>query len=191
MRIFVSTLSVLAVVVLIGCASTGKAVSLYQAIDLQQDLDQQTLQRYQAEAKNVADAGGECHMATLEKSPWNPLGLLAYWDAGKVQTMPGKNGELYYMASQKRGFGPLSLLWVSQEDATYDANGKLLSNMAMRSTGLGMVTMSHETRTRLGGETWMTHKTSHLFHHTLNISDMDGMKGYSLFSSPNPASVGN
>jgi hypothetical protein len=177
--------------ILAGCASTANKIPVYQQVDLTKDLDPQTLDRYQAEIKQVRDSGANCHMATLEKTNWWPLGLIAFWHRGSVETMPGQNGQIYYMASRTRGYGPLSIIYVSKENATYDAKGELLTNMSMNSIAWGHLAMVHEMRSRLDSETWMNHWTAHLLHHIFSISDMNGMIGFSLFSAPNPIGYGD
>ncbi|MCL5270316.1 MAG: hypothetical protein M1457_07160 [bacterium] len=130
-------------------------------------------------------------MATLEATNWWPLSLVAYWRRGSVMTMPGNDGQLYYMVSQTRGYGPLSLIYLSQEDAAFDTQGKRLTHMTGRAVMMGCLAMSHEMESRLDPDTWMTHKTLHLIHHLINISDMDGMTNVSLFTAPNPIGYGH
>jgi hypothetical protein len=177
--------------ILTGCASTAGKIPAYQQVDLTKDLDPSALNRYQAETKQVRDSGANCHMATLEKTNWWPLGLIAFWNRGSVETMPGQDGQIYYMASQTRGYGPLSIVYVSKEDATYDAKGKLLTDMSMSSVAWGHLAMFHDVRSRLDSETWMSHWTAHLLHHIISISQMNDMVGVSLFSAPNPIGYGD
>jgi len=173
---------------LAGCATpgTGTRVAAFQTINLKADLDPAVLARYRAATPRASDAGGTCHMATLEETNWWPLGLLLFWHRGSVQSMPGEKGRTVYMVSQTRGFGPLSVLYVSREDATFDADGRLLADMSMGSVLWGHLAMFHGMRFRLDGDTWMTHSTSHWLHHAISVLDMNGVAGVSLFSAPNP-----
>lgn len=182
------SLFVVSALLVAGCASTAPS---YRPIDLKADLDRETLQRYQAEGKDAGVSGANCHMATLEKTNWWLPALIAYWHRGSVEIMPGQDGQVYYMVSQTRGFGPLSVLYVAKQDATFDAKGRLLTDMSMSSVLWGHLAMLHEVRSRLDDTTWMTHNTSHWLHHLISVSDMNGMMGVSLFSAPNPLGVGD
>ena len=119
--------AVIAVAALLaGC--TG--ANAYQSVDLQSNLDQATLDRYQSEWKALADAGQGGHMVELESSNWWPLGLILYHRDSSVTRMETPQGPVYHVKSG-HGFAPLSLLYSVSTHATNSSGRK-------RRAGLGV-----------------------------------------------------
>jgi len=129
-------------------------------------------------------------MIVLEHTNWWPLGLLAYWKQGTVYAMRGADGRPRYMVSQSTGYGPLSLVYVSGQDAMYDAGGKRINAMGMDSVLWGHLAMFHQMGSRDATGKWLQHKSSHLVHHLINVSTMHGQTRWSLLSAPNPVGAG-
>jgi hypothetical protein len=172
-----------------GCATQGGKIAAYQSVDLQGDLAKADLARYQTEAGAVDKQSQPEAMPFLENTNWLIPGFLAYWDKGSVRVMTGPKGERTYMVSRTLGYGPLSVIWVSKEDAVYAGDGSLASVMKMSSAFWGHLAMIHNMRSRLPDGSWHNHSTSHLLHHILSIESGHGGGSVSLFSAPNPLGV--
>jgi hypothetical protein len=155
-------------------------------------------------------------MTRLEHTDLWPLGLLAYWERGTATQVTPKPDSPSYRASEASGFGPLSILYVTQSDATFDAQGKRLSARTTGSALFGILAMVTESKvllpngqwqrsvqSKFGGPLLMVHKSEFLLsngqwqkttsaqflHGLLHIHWAPGRTTVSLFSSPNPASM--
>jgi outer membrane murein-binding lipoprotein Lpp len=175
---------VLAGVTLAGCTGANP----YRSVDLSQNLDQATLDRYENEWKALQAAGHTEAMVQLERSNWWPLGLIAYHRDCSVTRMAGPGGTIYHVTSG-HGFGPLSLLYTISTDASFTANGERVNWMRFQSALTGCLMMSHETDANLADGREEHSSASHWVHHVLNIHSMDGHTYVSLFTLPNPIGV--
>lgn len=175
----------------VGCICGPAGSASYRRVDTKRDLDRTTLARYRAEAAEAARAGQTGHMLVLEHSNWWPLGLLAFWHRGAVQALPAPQGGTYYMVSQSRGYGPLSVLYVSQQDATFRDDGSRFSTMDTSSILWGHLVMTHEMESEDKGGHWESHEMTSLIHHFINWGQMEHEFFFSLFSAPNPVGFGN
>lgn len=163
--------------ILTSCA----AVPRYQPIDLRADLDPATLARYKAAtAQGVA---GHCG-TLLEKTDGRLLGALLFWKNGSVEVMQTSNGPVY-MVAENLGLGPVCIAYLNSTWSTYDAQGKRISTMGGASSGLGCIIMTHWMENLKPSGAWHKHWMGHFIHHMLNFSDMDGKKGFGLFTMPN------
>ncbi len=175
---------------LAGCRSVP-GVSPYRSVDPDADLDASTLDRYRSELQRVREAGQAGHAAVLERTNWWPLGLLAYWRKGEVRAMIMPGGRRRYMVSASEGFGPLSLFYVTERSASYDAQGRRVAGNSGTSLLWGHLAMSHrmETRDEETGH-WRRMNSVHFAHHLINWGAGHGGSWVSLFSAPNPVGVG-
>jgi len=188
-RIWASVTLLAALLALSACAGSAPA---FRDVDLTSDLDAATLARYGRQLAAADKTAEKCHftghhMATLERTNWWPLGLVAYWKRGSVQAMHTTSGEWNYMVSKSTGLGPLAALFVRGEMAAFDSKGKRLSYMSHDGVGFGHLLMAHSMGSRLEGGDWMEHQTYSIFHHLLNIGTGHGRPSVWLFSAPNPA----
>jgi len=170
--------------ILAGCGGPRP----FQPVDLDRDLAGSDVARYESEWKEAQTEGQPAAMATLEHTNGWPLGLLLYWGRGTAMRMACHGGPAYHV-SRAVGFGPLSCLYVSGTDATYDTTGKRLSTMSMSSVLLGHLAMVHTSDVLLPNGQRQRMTSMHLLHHILSIHLMDGHTAVSLFSAPNPAGV--
>jgi hypothetical protein len=169
-----------------GCASAPGA-SRFTGVSLTQDLDAASLARYRAEAEQARSAGQSGSMLVLERTNHWPLGLLAYWRQGSVKAMGGADGPGLYTVTVSRGYGPLSIFFVSGSTATFSGTGQFLHGMDTRSVLWGHVAMQHVMNPG-GGH---VHKSLGLLHHLINIASEHGRSSVSLFSAPNPVTFGD
>lgn len=160
----------------------------YRSVDLQQNLDQTALARYETEWKTLQAAGRVEPMVRIEHSNWWPLGLIAYHRECSVTRMDTPKGPVYHVMSG-HGFGPLSLLYARSTDATYTAAGERINWMRMQTALTGCLSMGHETDATLadGRREWSS--SWGLIHHVFNFHAMDGHSYFSLFTVPNPIGV--
>jgi hypothetical protein len=177
----------LAFAVTVGCAAP-RGASAFQPVDLGRDLDAATLARYRAEAAEVAGSGH--HGAIIEYRNGWPLGLLAFWRKGEVRVMQGTDGRPQYAVSAATGYGPLSMFWVTGEDAMYDADGKRQHSMGMGSAVWGHIYMTHTMENPAPDGTWHRSESHHVMHHMINWTKQHGASGFYLFSTPNPVGSG-
>jgi hypothetical protein len=150
------------------------------------NLSPQTVARYESEWKAVqASAGSDCCMAELELTNWWPLGLLLYWDRGSVMRSETANGPIY-MVSKAWGLGPMCIVYVAEDMATFDSKGQRLSGMNVWNCALGMVGMVHNSDAILANGQRQTMSAGHLAHHLIAYHAMDGHTQISLLTGPNP-----
>ena len=167
-----------------GCAVVGKYG--FTDVDLNGNLTPQSLNRYESEWKAI-QAGGEAGgcMAQLELTNWWPLGLILYWDRGSVMRSETADGPTY-MVSKAWGLGPLCIVYVTEDMATFDAKGRRLSGMGVWNCLLGMVGMVHSGDAILANGQRQTMSAGHLAHHLLAYHTMDGHTQISMLTGPNP-----
>ena len=161
--------------VLAGCAGANA----FQRVDLSRDLRPEDVARYEKEWAAVKDQGGG---AVLEHTNGWPLGLLAYWDRGTV--MRTGTDPVEYHVRRTSGYGPLSLLYVTETHSTYNAQGKLLGKMEMGSILFGHLAMYHTGDVLLNDGRWQHTYSSHWLMF-LNIHKMDGHSATSIITGPN------
>lgn len=190
MRIVCILLMVSVLAVVVGCAVGTGSVSSFYPVNLKQDLDESTLSRYETELKGVPAGHHTDHLLTLERTNWWPLGIVAFWRRGTVQAMRSANSPHTYLVSRTRGLGPLSVLYVSKEQAVYREDGKRLNYMANHSLGWGHLAMFHMVGWSVSDKEWMEHRSAHLIHHLLNIATGHGGYSVSILSAPNPLGTG-
>lgn len=183
-------LAVVAVLLLglAGCVS-APGVSSFSSVDLTRDLDTATLARYRAESEAITRAGQDGESLLLERTNWWPLGLLAYWRQGSVEAMGAAAGHRFYTVTRSRGYGPLSVFYVSGRTATFGESGELLHGMATGSVLWGHLAMLHSMDPGHAGG-GHGHKSLGLLHHLINVGWGHGSTSVSLFSAPNPVAFG-
>ena len=191
MRKFGLLMAVIGLSFTVGCAGIGAGVSPYRSIALNRDLDAATLARYRAETEKAVEAGQRDHVVVLERSNWWPLGLVAYWHRGSVRAMRMLHGDTVYMVSRSRGYGPLSVAYVSKEDASFGTDGKRLNGMTTSSVLWGHLAMFHVMGSQADHGGWQRHESAHLLHHIINWTKAHGKVSFSLFSAPNPVGFGD
>jgi hypothetical protein len=153
------------------------------------DLDAATLSRYQTEVReSPKEQSG--HTFILENTNLWPLGLAAYWKQGTVRAVHVGADQYEYVVSSSRGYGPLSIVYVSKTQTAFDGNGRRKSQMAGSSILWGHLAMFHAMGSQTSHGHWMKHKTAHYLHHLLNFGSDHGGAYFSLASSPNPIGVG-
>jgi hypothetical protein len=175
---------------LAGCTSMP-GVSPYRTVDLDADVDAATLDRYRAEFEGARAAGQRGDSIVLERTNWWPLGLLAYWRKGDVRAMTMPGGKRRYMVSASEGFGPLSVFYVTERSASYDAQGRRVAGSRGTSLLWGHLAMSHHMERwdeQVGH--WGRMHSVHFAHHLINWGAGHGGSWFSLFSAPNPVGVG-
>jgi hypothetical protein len=173
-----------------GCAAV-RGVSSYTPVDLGRNLDATALARYRTEVEQAAAAGQAGHAIVLERTNWWPLGLLAYWKRGEVKTMTHAEGNTLYVVSESRGYGPLSIGYVSGRTAVYGSDGRRMHGMGIASVFWGHLAMLHSMDFELGQGRWHTHKSAGFLHHMVNVVEAHGKRTMSLFSNPNAATFGD
>ncbi|MHC4479981.1 MAG: hypothetical protein ACYS1C_03305, partial [Planctomycetota bacterium] len=157
--------------------------------DLDRDLAEGTLARYRAEAVAAERAGQEGHVLVLESTNLWPLGLVGYWRRGSVRAMEMPGG-VEYLVSESRGYGPLSVLYVSGDEAAFSADGVRLRGSASASLLWGHLAMFHSMDSGGAGSARHRHDSAHLLHHFLNWSTEHAGTSFWLFSAPNPVGAG-
>lgn len=168
------------VFVMAGCAGTQ-----YQIVDLKQDLDQETLQRYDSEWKAL----GSPASATLERSNWWPLGLVIYHRDATVTRSNTALGPVYEVQSG-HGVGPLSFFYTRSTHALFNATtGERLSWGHMWTIYRGCIAMTHQSDYQRADGSRGKMTSGHYAFHMLNYHDMGGHKYASLFTLPNPIGV--
>jgi hypothetical protein len=171
-----------------GCACPPGAAR-YRTVDLDRDLAEGTLARYRAEAVAAERAGQEGHVLVLESTNLWPLGLVGYWRRGSVRAMEMPGG-VEYLVSESRGYGPLSVLYVSGDEAAFSADGVRLRGSASASLLWGHLAMFHSMDSGGAGSARHRHDSAHLLHHFLNWSTEHAGTSFWLFSAPNPVGAG-
>jgi hypothetical protein len=182
---------ILAVVIgLAGTTLTGciTGANPYRSVDLSQNLDQVTLDRYESEWKALQAAGHTEPMVQLEHSNWWPLGLIAYHRDCSVTRMAGPNGPVY-MIQSGHGFAPLCIIYSIDTCAKYTAKGERIDWMRMQASLKGCLFMGHQTDAKLADGSETCSSSWHLVMHNFNYHAMDGHAYYSLFTVPNPIGV--
>ncbi len=178
--IVVGVLSAIVVFGLVGCSSARP----YVPIDLASDLSQETLRRYEGEWEEMRAAGHADGMATLERTNWWPLGLVAYHRDASVMRMPGPEGPTYTVMNGT-GIGPISILYAGSTHATFNARGERISIMKMASYLWMHLAMTHESEAVLSNGAREKMSGLALFMHLINIQRMGGHTYVSLFTVPN------
>lgn len=174
-----------------GCAGLRGDSLPFRTVDLERDLDKDAVARYEAQWKQMRQAGhAEGATARLEYTNWWPLGLLGYWHRGSVTRELTPSGAPAYDVSRTRGFGPLAALYVSQTDVSFDAEGRRLGTAKMKTFLWGQLASLSEEDNLLPSGKRQRMSSLHLFHmHPINIHKMDHHAVVSLFSMPNPLGV--
>ncbi len=180
MRRLQSVAIVAVLAISLGCA--GPAVSSFRPVGVGGNLPHTAVERYRSEMEE-APASSE-HTVLLEESNGWPLGILAYWRRGTVHAM-SHGGDTRYIVTRSRGYGPLSMFYVAEDQAVFDADGRRLNGSSMSSVLFGHIAMFHKMD---NGE--REHRSAHLVHHLLNWSKGHGRTRISLFSAPNPVEFG-
>ena len=168
-----------------GCAGFRGSSQPFQSVDLNGNLAQDALSRYEQEWKVLHETGRHSDMARLEHTNWWLPGLVAYWRRGSVTRTVSEAGGLNYDVSSTRGIGPLSVLFAGETHATFNDKGERLNRMWMGSLLWGHLAMFHENQVLLPDGTWRNSVSMHLLHHIISIHTMDGHTSVSLFSMPN------
>jgi hypothetical protein len=179
----------LVVAVLLSCAAgcvSAPGASRFTSVDLTRNLDAATLDRYRAERETVTGAGQVGGSLLLERTNRWPLGLLGYWQQGSVEAMQMGGGHDSYTVTTSRGYGPLSVFWVSSRTAMFSGDGELLHGMGTGSIFWGMLAMLHSMDAGRGH----TQKSVGLLHHLVNVEWDYAGTSVSFFSAPNPAGFG-
>lgn len=164
-----------------GCGS----LPAYQPIDLDRDLNPQTLERYKSTFEDMREA--EHHhngMVKLEHTNWWLSGLIAYYRRGTVMRIDGTDGPVYHIMNGW-GLGPLSVIFSSASHATFDSDGRRLSGMRMDNALFGHLAMSHSGDSLLANGQKEEYHSMHLFHHIFNWHRMNDHSYVSLFTVPN------
>ncbi|MFO7956616.1 MAG: hypothetical protein R6X33_05910 [Candidatus Brocadiia bacterium] len=172
-----------------GCSGTP-GVAAYRPVDLTGDLDPATLSRYRAEAERARAAGQTGRALVLEQTNWWLPGVLAYWRRGSVRGMETTDGERHYTVSASTGYGPLSVLYVDEQTATYRADGRRVGAHSGFSLLWGHLAMNHTMESRGPDGRWGRSDAIHLVHHLVNWGSRHGRSWFSLFSAPNPVGLG-
>ncbi len=184
-----TSLLALSLVSAIGCTTFDGGAASFTNVDLVGDLDAETLARYQEEVAAARADGASGDELVIEKTDLWPLGLLAYWERGTVTAhdMPG-HGTLYSV-EKTRGYGPLAMVWVSEERATFDAKGVRMDGSLAGSVLWGHLAMVHEMDHSMCGMN-QKHTSLHLLHHLINVSTVGDKTAVYLLSGPNPVGFG-
>ena len=175
---------VLATAALAGCVGPNP----YRSVDLQRNLDQAALERYESEWQALPAADRAKHEVVLEHSNWWPLGIIAYHRDSSVTRMAGPAGPVFQVTSG-HGFGPLSLLYSVSTHATYTAKGERENWMRLQAILKGCLAMAHDTNVQLADGRVERSSSWHLVHHIFNVHTMDGHSYISLLTVPNPIGV--
>ncbi len=190
MRRVLMLLAVVATFLSVGCAYPA-GLSKYEPLDLGQDLDAATLARYNSETKAVRAAGQQGDVLWLERSNGWALGLLLHWRKNGVRVMSASGSNPQYMVTEERGYGPISLLYLSTRTVRYDANGKRMREASATNVVMGMIVALFDTSERGGDGAWRERNSVSIARHVLNWSRGQGASGFWLFSLPNPAGWGD
>jgi predicted small lipoprotein YifL len=176
-----------AALALLACATTGPYA--FTDVDVNADLSPQTVSRYEYEWKAIEGAGqAECCMAELELSNSWPLGLFLYWHRNTAMRSPSPNGPIYTVAKAS-GYGPLCLFFCSDEEGTFDAQGKRLGGMSSMTPLMGHFGMLHFTDSALINGHHQKMTMAHAMHHIVNFHKMDDHIQVSFLSGPNPMEI--
>ena len=171
---------IMAVAILAGCVGPNP----YVRVNMDENLSQEALQRYEREWKDLEAAGHKDGAAVLEASNWWPLGLVAYHRDSSVVRIPGAEGPTYTVMSGS-GFGPLSVLYAGSTHATFNAQGERVNMMHMGNYLWMHLAMTHASDTVLpNGDRERTSSVA-LFMHALNIERMGGHTYVSILTLPN------
>jgi hypothetical protein len=172
-----------------GCAAPPGA-GRFIPVNADHDLDSATLARYRGELEAVRKAGQRGPVVVLEHANAWPLGLIAYWRRAEVRAMQAPGGDTTYTVSRSRGYGPLSIFYVNGQDVTFNEDGKRRHAMGIDSVVWGHIAMLHSMEQRTDRGHWHRHSSAGFLHHLINVVKEHGRTRLSLFSAPNPVTLG-
>jgi len=180
-----------AMIMLTGCSTVRSSLPAYQSVGLNRDLDASALSRYRRGTLALSAERREAHVIDLEHTNKWLLGLLVYWRRGTAQAVRAGSGAETYVVSESLGFGPLAMLLVTKQTATYGGDGQRLAYTFGSSVGWGHLAMLHTMGAQVTEGQWMEHWSGHFLHHLFNIGKEHGRTSFSLCSDPNPMGVGD